>query len=450
VPFGKWAFMVLALAPTALFQAATLNADGFTAAACFMFIGLTLKLALQTERSFRLGEVLGLSALAIMIGLSKPGYVMMLPLVLIIPRSCFASKKLYALMWAGVALAVLAALGWLAVSVTHSQFSEPGSKSVTQMLMIILADPVNFIRFYLSSIISSVSTSYHDWVGVYGYWVGTVPEIIYWLFPVALLLSLVAEPRTRLVTWKQRLFLAVMFLVSSGAVIFMFYTIHYTPIQDTFFGHQGRYFVPTAPLLFLALAGLVTLQSVWQKAAQYVAVGALVTVIAFFSLGLYAVYYTECGYSQFSGGSCSLPKYKNLDVSGEAPTFQLNAQKSLTQTFTNRCGELNSAGFYIKSVPNQVSGTLQVSVVDTNGQVLGSKEFQASQVQEGKFLSVPINPPAGTSGEMYKIRMSAPGLDEADSIGVLMRSDHYYPGGNTFSGGKQLTADAVFQYSCPN
>ncbi len=449
LPFGKWVFIALALAPMAMFQAATLNADGFTNAACFVFIGLTLKIYSDRDRLIRPWQVWSLVLLCVLIGLAKPGYFMLLPLALIIPRKCFPSKKLYLLLWIGIVLAVILTFGWMALSVSHSHFSDDGSQSLSRQLGLILANPVHFIFNYFQGTFSSILPYFRDWTGVYGYWVGEVPEPIYWLFPLTLLVCLLAEPRANGFSWKTRLWLVGLFLVSTGAIIFLYYFLHYRPTQAASLGRQGRYFIPTAPLLFLALAGWGSMQFPIQKAARILTVGLLFVVTGFYSLGIYATYYTACGYAQYAGGSCALPKYKNLNIY-TPPIFIINSGASLYQTFNNSCGKLESVRIFIKSVSPEAKGTLRFSLLDSNAQVISSQDYAVDQIQPQDYLSLPVTPPTGSRDTAYRIRLESPDLKGPGGVRIALRDGHYYAGGNTTSDDNPNVNDAIFQYVCPN
>ena len=128
----------------------------------------------------------------------------------------------------------------------------------------------------------------------------TVPEIIYWLVPLALLAALLAEPRFELFTRKTRLVTGVVFLAASAGIAFMYSYLHYIPGDLSSFGRQGRYFIFTAPLLFLALAGRWNLNQTQRQLAKLTAAGLLVVVLGFYSFGIYTTYYTFCGSSMYT------------------------------------------------------------------------------------------------------------------------------------------------------
>jgi len=93
IPFGKWILAALALLPAAMYQAATLNADGFTYGVSFAFIGWVLFVYVKERSGVQRRSVGVLIALSILLGLSKPVAIILLPLLFILFRHPFPSKK---------------------------------------------------------------------------------------------------------------------------------------------------------------------------------------------------------------------------------------------------------------------------------------------------------------------------------------------------------------------
>ncbi len=469
LPFGKWVFLVLALSPMALFQAATLNADGFTNAVSFLFIGLTLNLYAEAKlspapaglptnplaadrgRKERFGSRARLWALALVIvllGLAKPGYIALLPLLLVLPLRRFNVKFSLPVLGGAAALAVVLTAGWMLLSVPESHFASGGSQSLPRQLALILADPGSFGLAYITGAFHSILPYFRDWTAAYGYWVGTVPEPVYWLYPVALMAALLAEPRARHITWKARLIMLGVFVISAGAVLMMFFLVHYEPGTNSDLGQQGRYFIPMAPLFFIPLAGLVSPEEWGHKAAGSLAAGALVVTLAFYSLGLYAAYYTECGYAQFAGNTCSLPVYKNIEKV-DAPLMTLTAANpTAIQQFTNTCGErLQAVDVLINAVSAQ-DGVFRYSLLDDQGQVLASQDIWLATVEAQKPLALKLNAAAAQNGT-YEIRLDAASFGQGESLGLAIRSGDHYSGTLTVAG-KPVDGDLIFQYICRN
>lgn len=449
LPFGKWVFALLALSPMALFQAATLNADGFTNTFCFLLIGLVLYLfAKPASEPISMRQTALLAGIALLIGLAKPGYFVLLPLLLLLPRRRFSSKAGIFLLIAAAALAIAFTFGWTALTVPKSHFSDDGSQSLSRQLDVILAQPLAFIWNYFRSAFASLEAYFRDWVGVYGYWVGEVPEPVYWFYPLALVTALLAEPRSDRLSWKNRLFLFILFLFSTGAILFLYYYLHYSPDDITVLGRQGRYFIPTAPLFFLALAAWASVRPRIRAFASIASVALFVISLGFYCLGLYATYYTECGYGTFAGRPCTLPVYKNLDKDN-APVVPVNQTSVVSQTFISHCGPVEEVQILVNSAPVG-SGSLIYSLFNQQNQVLATKKIPLSEIPIGDYFALKVTPPADQGTAAYQIRLEAPEVSSQEKIGIATRDRHLYPDGRLSVAGSNVDADLIFHYVCPN
>src|SRR6185369_5001821 len=113
VPYGKWVLMALALAPMAVYQAATLNTDGFTNGISFLFIGLTFYVYARARTApIKPVWVLALVGVMLLLGSAKLGSVVLLPLLLILPAGKFTSRKWIVILAMGAGLAALLNSGW--------------------------------------------------------------------------------------------------------------------------------------------------------------------------------------------------------------------------------------------------------------------------------------------------------------------------------------------------
>jgi uncharacterized membrane protein len=451
LPFGKWIFIILALSPMALFQAATLNADGFTNAASFLLIGLTLKIFAEKDRAIQPWQVWVLAGLALLVGMAKPGSIVLLPILLILLYRRFSSRGLLVVLLAGAILAILINLGWTAISVPNSHFSANGSQDLGRQLETIKANPLDFLITFATRNISAAGRYFRDWIGVYGYWVGVVPAPVYLFYSLALLAGLLTERPVNQFPWKIRLFMIALFLAASAAIAFEYYYLHYTPGDIASLGKQGRYFIFTAPLLYLALTGLVPLNEQIRKSVPALAGVLLIIAIGYYSFGLYATYYTECGYSIYNGESCTLPVYKNLDVQNP-PVLVINTKNTMRQTFTSHCGTLEAVQVLVRSVPEDGKGTLTFSLLNEQGNMVAARDFPITTIQPGSFLELPVEMGGESMGKnaAYMIQLKSSDLGSSGGVIIALRDGSYYPDGILSLNDKKVGIDSVFLYRCPN
>ncbi|HAV78482.1 MAG TPA: hypothetical protein DCX53_14130, partial [Anaerolineae bacterium] len=310
-PYGKWILAALALMPSAMYQATTLNADGFTAAVSFAFIGWVVMMYSNESSGLRPRSIWVSSGLLILLGLAKPGAVILSPLLLILIKHPMPSKKWMFVLGGGALLAVALNAGWWVVASQGSVFSGEGSQSISQQSSVILSDPLSFIKPLLQGMVLTLRDQIQGWMAAYGYWAGTVPGQVYVFSSLFLIAAFLAEPQVVRMPVKTRMFLIGMFLFCCAAI----YTIAFAPNYVTggvlALAKHGRYYIPFAPLLFLGFAGLFTLRENLQQLMKRIAIVSFVLVTVYYSLGIYTTYYTYCGFESFTGGKCVLPIYKN-------------------------------------------------------------------------------------------------------------------------------------------
>lgn len=450
LPVGKWVMLVLGLAPTALYQASTLNADGYTTVASFLFIALVLKCALNETAPIRTREVIGLAVLCLALGVAKQGAIVLLPLLLILPWRRIPSKKNRALVGAGIVLAIVCSAGWSVwLQIPDANDVAQSSQSFTDSAATVLANPLDFLGIFITGAISSIPRYYRDWVGEYGHWLGIVPAAVYWIYPAGLLAALLAEPRVPQFSRKNRRWSLVLFFGAATAIVFMFFVLYYRPGFREITGFQGRYLTPLTPLLFLALAGLAAVPARFSRIARFAAVGAVIATIALYSLGLWATYYTDCGKMFYTTESCSQPIFMNIDKAN-APEIEINTATTVSQTFTLLCGPIESVEVHVKSVNSGGTGSLHYSLLDGDGRIVDQNEIPAAQMDVGKYQVLPIQSQVGERGQLFEMRLDSQNMFPNQGVVLGTSVGDWYTDGNLSVSGKPQEADLIFHYNCIN
>jgi uncharacterized membrane protein len=296
VPYGKWIFTALALLPAALYQASTLNGDGFTAAVSFAFIGWVLAVYVNERAGVQPRSIWVLIVLSLLLGFAKPGAIILLPLLLLLIRHPFPSKRWMLFLGTGVLLAILANVGWWILATPGSVFSGGGVQSVSQQSSLILSEPVNFIKLLLQGMMLTFPDQVRGLIAAYGYGAGKVPEPVYFFSALCLLAAFLAEPRWVPIPAKTRIFLVGFFLFCTVAIYAVAFVPNYVTGGVLALAKHGRYYIPFAPLFFLGFSGLVLIRENMQRLAQFTAIGSFLLSIGFYSFGIYTTYYTYCGY----------------------------------------------------------------------------------------------------------------------------------------------------------
>ena len=358
VPSGKWVMAILAISPMALFQAATLNADAYTNATSLLFIGYTIKVFADRPAPVTRTQILILTALIIGIGLAKQGAFVVLPLLFMLPYQRFPKKVWFVFLWGAAVVSVLIAFGWSALIINRSGFG--GSDSSTDVvghIKLVLANPLDFLSVLTSGVVQSTDRYFHEWVGVYGHWLGIVPDATYWIYLLAVLVALIAETKTALLSAATRLRIIGVFLAASGALIAFFYLVYYQVGNTNIAGVQGRYFIALTPLLYVPLAGWLPVSERVAKILRNLALVLGVAAVMIYGFGMYATYYTECASSLYTGGPCYQPIYKNIDKAN-SPSFEISRNQQVTQTFLDSCGQIEGGQVWIQSINPGAEGNL--------------------------------------------------------------------------------------------
>lgn len=445
VPYGKWIFAALALLPSAMYQASTLNADGFTAAVSFAFIGWVVAVYVNEASGIHPRSIWVLVILSILLGVAKPGAIILLPLLLILVKHPFPSKKWIFILGAGALLAVVANVGWWRIASQGTVFSGEGVQSISQQSGTILSDPISFIKPLLQGMILTLPNQVQGWVAAYGYWAGTVPGPVYFFSAIFLLAALLAEPRAVRNSTGLRIFLVGFFCFSSAAI----YTIAFAPNYITggvlALAKHGRYYIPFAPLSFLGVAGFFVVRENVQRSMKLIAIVSFLLMTVSYSFGIYTTYYTYCGYDAYMGAECTLPIYKNLEKG--VAMAGINNTESLTQTFTNQCGQLESVQVYVKSVPESLDGSLRFSLLDENQNILASRDFHTYEVPVENYLTLSVQLPPDYKNKNFEIRLEASDLPPLDKFRFVNAPGDYYPGQLT-SNGEMLRGNLLIHYTC--
>ena len=448
LPYGKWIFAALALSPAAMYQASTLNADGFTTAVSFAFIGWVIAVYINERSGIQPRSIWMLVALSVLLGVAKPAAIILLPLLLILIRHPFPSKKWMVFLGIGVLLAVFANIGWWSLASQGSTFSEAGAQSVSRQTSLILTDPIGFIKPLGQGIILTFPNQIKGWIAAYGYWAGQVPGPVYFFSALFMLAAFLAEPRLTKIPGIARVFFVGLFLFCCIGIYSIAFAANYATGGVLALAKHGRYYIPFAPLLFLGLAGLIDVRENIQALMKRIAMVSFVLITIFYTFGIYTTYYTYCGYEAYMGEKCTLPIYKNLEKEG-VPETAVSDGILVNQTFTNQCGELEMVSVFVSSIPENSDGSLRFSLLDKNRQIIASRDFSTNEIVADSYLDLPVTLPSSHSGRDFEFQLEAVGLSPTEEIKLTLTPSDYYPGQLTVNG-TEKRGDLLIHYTCTN
>lgn len=444
LPAGKWVLTVLLLAPIALFQASTLNGDHFTIAASALFIAYLIKL-LSKDKPISNKEALHLSILVILIGLTKPGTIILLPALLLIFWRKYSSKFSPLIIILSTIFAIGISIYWSSIAVLYTTYLPSGATRADQ-IKLIMSNFSDFIRVYFLGSIQLLPRFFTDWVAEYGYWVGKVPWPVFFFFVFSLTLAFITEGKSNILNKTQRVVLSFLGLVCLGIMASIKMIWNYDP-GGTVLDTQGRYFLPFAPLVLLSFVGLFRISPTWQKRAIVGSITCLLVSLAFYSYGIYRTYYTTCVFAVDSNHPCVLPVYRNLETNNPNPV-PLGLDKVISQTFEPECNSIRAIKVYVLR-NDQEQGYLTLNLLDKNNQIVDTSEIYLKSIENQKNISfnfpeTPVNP-----GEQYMFSMQIISVPSA-VIELWGVHQNVYPFGEFLINNSPdpAVSDLYFKYEC--
>jgi uncharacterized membrane protein len=444
-PFGKWTLAALALAPTAVFQAATISADPASTGLAMLFVAGSLAVAARTKLGWK--EVCSLVALAagLFWGKGNLAVLAILPFLLVKP-SQFRMRGGYWILAAAIALVAVVEVG-LWTTVAYSEVLPLGQDpSATSGAAPIATGPLDFIRLLFGGLWANGTIYLQQWIGEYGYGYGSVPLLAHLAFGAALLSAILADQPSGLVDKRTRAALVLTFLASAAGTFLALY-IAVTPAgADQIEGVQGRYFTPLAPLLGLAVVASLRVRQALK--ARAVAAASIATSLVSFGVGLQLSYHVICGTAYYAPGLCYLPVYKNW-APNERFTLPLAPDEVLTQEVLVECDGLSEIRVWVDGSGLPAEGRTRVVFRDpSTDRDLAQQTVANPDLPQGGWLALPFETEWPSTGKLYLLT-----LRTADSTGsegarialtILEESPEVKLRGNPAYEG----ADAVFRYGC--
>ncbi len=249
LPSYPWLLAMLALTPMALFLRASASADALSTAAAFLLAATVARLAWGQEEQGRWRDVAVLTACSTGLCLSKPVYVPLALLVLLIPAARFPEGRrgmvllVHGAVTAAAFTLALATAGAVDVSirpdapVDADRQIEDALAHPLRVAGILTEDYLHHGRRYVAQIVGQLG-----WLDV------NLPRPLLWGYALVLgLLTLLDTRREVAVSPWQRALLVLLALATLVLVSASQYA-GWTPYgADYVEGIQGRYFIPLAP-----------------------------------------------------------------------------------------------------------------------------------------------------------------------------------------------------------
>jgi len=444
IPFGKWVLFVLALSPTALYQASTINADGFTNVVSFLFVSFVLRLITQEEK-FSNRQIVFLVLLTLLVGFSKPGTVILILSLFALKKEKFQRLSQRSMVFLSAIASVTVTICWWKISMTNAAPSDLVGADLQLNTQVLFENPLDFFLFFVRTTINSMPPYIRTWIAAYGYWVGRVPNFVYWLFIVALTVSLLLEYRVSMISWKTRVFLIALSFISLASVLLQYNLVKYIPNSNvTILSAHGRYFVPFALPFFIALCGIISFPIKNRMIISIFVSICSTLALLFFILGLYMTYYAECHENLFLPNRCTLPHYQNIDTS-TPPTIVVDSQTSITFQFINTCERLVSVELLIGEPSNNAEDIFRFSILDSQYTRIFSTDIPNPELIPLTRLKLDLSSISFVKDEMYIIAIDS--INSSGGLELALRPVDAYPGQLRVNNDENHN-DLIFYYSC--
>jgi hypothetical protein len=400
IPFGKWILAVAALAPTALYQASTIGADPVSNGAALLFIAACLSASSLTTIGWR--RLVGLAGAASLLfwGKGNVALLAVLPLLLLTASRFRMRGGLPILASMILALGAVEVGGWMVLGYSGTQ------GGASQQLAAILSHPVGALGTVAADLWTRSPEYVRQWIADYGYEYGVVPVAVYVLFGVTLVAAWWTDSASGSLPKRTRSALLITFGVSLLGTSLAMYLAATPAGADYVEGIQGRYYSAIAPLLGLALIGILGIKP--SRRAPELVAGLAIASLAVFAAGLVLSYYVVCGAAYYQPGLCYLPSYKNWSPN-DRYSAPVSATTGLIQEVVPECNGLAEIRVWVDATGLPADGqTVFVARDPATDRDLARAVVANADLPPGGWLSLAFSPEWGSLNKLYLLRISTP------------------------------------------
>lgn len=443
LPFGKRLFGILSLAPMCLIQATSISADPIVFGVAFLFIAWILKLGVSPNEAITKKEALYTCLLILAIGTLKPNMIFFLPILFVIPFRKYAMNKAWIAVIISVVVSLLLTFGWMFItSQLFNNSREYEGIYPTARLLSIFTNPLEFLRNLSITLSERSLVFFKQLIGVsgYGYWL--MPEFVYWLFPIVVVLSLFSETQSIKLSIKQRLIIGLIGIFNIF-FIFIYFYIGDTPIgYNGIWGIQGRYFVPFIPLL------LVPFLYKNRFRFPFTITGILTGIIVISSVGtLFLDFHAICGSTWFNNRTCSYPYYKNWDPSTFI-SIKMDNQTTIEQNLVVECNKLSQIQIWVNQY-EPIKNKEEFLVLETiDGTPLRKIRIDSAEIPKAGWLIIDLQPVLNQRNNELNFKITSNGKGGIPELELARFPSFQYSRGGMKLNGQSLEQNLVFQYNC--
>ena len=444
VPFGKWILAILATAPVAILQAATITADSMSNGIAFLFIGGTLAIAQQKEIRWKQWALLALLFFILFWGKLNLVPLALLPFLVIRPTKFKMRYGYFILLVMVLTLFAVEVVGWSLLAYSELRTPPEGTDPVGQVKFI-LTQPLEFIPVLARDVWTNSLSYMRGWIAIYGYDYWPVPGATYYLYIAGFIMALFVHKNDEETPSQTRWGLLTVFIITYLATITSLY-VTFNPVGFNLIdGVQGRYFTTVMPLLFLALAGLPVIKKFHVSTLFPVILGAASLVL--YTAGMYLSYYVPCGSQYYQPGLCYQPRYKNW-APNEVFSQPVTSQLTLKQEIVSKCNGITELRVWMDVEGANPNGQTRFILEDVNSsrEVL-NETVSNSTLPIKSWYALDFEPDWKSNGKFYLLTISSADEDTpGPKVAYSLRQEYY--DGKLFENDQRIDRDILFQVGC--
>ena len=241
-PFFKAPMMLLALMPMSLSLAGAYTCDVAVLGLNFLWIAVILKVL--TERKISNKWLISLAILAFLITLTK-SYILLLPLIFLLPVKIFKNKKEYLSSLISIfTLVAVAGIAWtFSTKGLSLNMGNQGANPDLQMTLI-KAHPRQYLCVLIKTFFVKTPRLLITMIGVLGWQDTKLDWITYITYPILMYFAVVADNfNFQLEKWQKILIGLV--LIAGTILTYTSLYIMWTPVGNSVvLGLNGKYFIP--------------------------------------------------------------------------------------------------------------------------------------------------------------------------------------------------------------
>jgi hypothetical protein len=222
----------------------------------------------------------------------------------------------------------------------------------------------------------------------------------------------------------------------------------FTPVgSEQIFGVQGRYFIPLALPLLLAVSSLSWPKKIVMPSPKWV-MGFLMTALSLNILGIVLSFYVPCGTTFYRTGLCYQPLYRDF-TSGARVSPPVSNENLLTQEIQVAYNGLTEIRVWVIPSMPEDRGITRFIVQDiSNNNTLLDHSVPNDHFREETWYPLSFDPDWSSAGKRYVLKILSTNTLTGQGLKVLFSSQPEINLGNLYENGMVVQGNIVLQYGC--